>query len=210
MNEPEDRGARSTRRRWLSLGEAVAIVAVVISALTLWNNYQERSQSDAERRSEAVSSQRKAALLVLRATPRADGRTLVLSPHGDGQAIQDQTIIFPTALGLSPAQTSSDARIERSWFDSALIHARKQAGVDDRAPGDARLPILIVTHYLVDGDSHVDRAIYELGYATDHSLFGGTGVRLRGLSRVAPVAGEADGRKRIDALWASRTGTGRK
>ena len=42
------------RRRWLSLGETVAVIAVVISALTLWNNYDERKSAEAERRAAAA------------------------------------------------------------------------------------------------------------------------------------------------------------
>jgi len=135
--------------------------------------------------------------------PDRDGRTLALAPRADEQAIQSQTIRFPAKLGVSPAETSSDTRIEKSWFENALVSARKAAGVAD-APGDARLPVLIETHYLIDGDPHVDRAIYEVGYATSHSLLGGTDVHLRGLSRTGAVASVDAGQKRLDALWMTR------
>jgi len=198
--------AARVRRRWLTLGEMLAIVAVVISALTFWNSYSERTNSEAEHKAEAAQNQRKATLLTLKAVPDKDGRTLALSPRAEEQAIQSQTILFPSALNLSPAETSSDSRIERDWIEEALVRARKDAGASDATLGDARLPLLIVTHYLADGDPHVDRAVYELGYATSHSLLGGTSVRLRGLSRVGPVGNDDAGRKRIDALWATRLG----
>lgn len=201
---PSEREEKArVRRRLLNLGELLAIVAVAISALTLWNSYQERKSSEAAHASESAQSAKKAVVLTMRATADKDGRTLALAPHAENQAIQSQTIIFPTALGLSPAETSSDARIERDWFDGALIKARKAAGVEDRL-GDARIPIVIETHYLADGDPQVDRATFELGYATTHGLLSGTEVHLRGLSRLGQVASTAAGQKKIDAVWAVR------
>lgn len=201
---PQERAeAARVRRRLVNLGEILALVAVVISALTLWNSYAERKSSEATRASESAQSARKAVVLTLRASADKDGRILALSPRADNQVIQSQTIRFPAMLGLSPAETSGDARIERDWFDSALVKARKAAGVEQKL-GDARLPLVIETHYLADGEAEVDRAVFELGYATSHSLLGGTEVHLRGLSRVAATASGAVGQKKIDALWQSR------
>lgn len=203
VETPQEREAARIRRRWLTLGEVIAVLALIISALTLWNSYRERTNAEAEHAHETAQSARKAATLVLKATPDKDGRTLALAPHSEEQAIQDQIIYFPSKMGLSPAQTSSDARIEKRWFDRALIDARKAAGVDATL-GDARMPVLIETHYLADGDAQVDRAIYEVGYVTSHSLIGGTDVHLRGLSRAGAVKSVEAGQKQIDAIWATR------
>ena len=199
---PRERQEKArVRRRWLTLGELLAALAVAISALTLWNSYRERANAEARHHEETARSQRRAAVLTLKATPDKDGRTLALAPRAEEQAIQSQTIRFPSALGLPPAETSSDARIERGWIESALVHARKAAGVRDETIGDARVPVLIETRFLADGDPHTDRAVYELGYATSHSLIGGTTVHLKGLSRVGEAPSDAAGRARIDALW---------
>ena len=195
--------AARVRRRLLNLGEVIAILAVAISGLTFWNSYRERTNAEAQHAAESAQSAKKATLMILKATPDKDGRTLALAPRADEQAIQSQTIRFPAKLGVSPAETSSDTRIEKNWFESALVGARKAAGVED-TPGDARLPVVIETHYLTDGDPHTDRAIYEVGYATSHSFLGGTDVHLRGLSRTGPVTSVEAGQKRIDALWATR------
>ncbi len=201
---PQERAeAARVRRRWINLGELVAVLALLISALTFWNSYRERTNAEAEHASESAQTAKKAATLILKATPDKEGRTLALAPRADEQAIQSQTISFPAKLGLSPAETSSDSRIEKGWFESALVAARKAAGVAD-APGDARLPVVIETHFLSDGDPHVDRAIYEIGYATSHSFIGGTDIHLRGLSRTGSVPSSDVGQKRIDALWAVR------
>jgi len=201
---PQEREeAARVRRRLLNLGEVVAILAVLISALTFWNSYRERKNAEAEHASEAAQTARKAATLTLKATPDKEGRTLALAPRSDTQAIQSQTIRFPTPLGISAAETSSDARIDRDWFASPLVRARKAAGIEDR-PGDARLPVLVETHFLADGDPHVDRALYEIGYGTSHSLLGGTEIHLKGLSRTEAVQRLDAGQKRIDAIWAAR------
>jgi hypothetical protein len=201
---PQERAeAARVRRRWINLGELVAILALVISGLTLWNSYRERTNAEAEHAQESRQSVKKATTLILKATADKDGRTLALVPRADEQAIQSQTIYFPSKLGLSPAETSSDARIEKSWFESALVSARKEAGIEV-APGDARLPVLIETHYLTDGDAHVDRAVSEVGYVTSHSLIGGTDVHLRGLSRTGAVNSDVAGQKQIDTVWATR------
>jgi hypothetical protein len=195
--------AARVRRRLLNLGEVVALLAVLISGLTFWNSYRERTNSEAEHARETSESAKKAATLILKATPDKEGQTLVLAPRSDAQAIQSQTLRFPASLGLSPAEMSSDARIDRGWFASVLVKARKEAGVQD-GPGDSRLPVMIETHFLADGDPHVDRALYEVGYATSHSLLSGTDIHLRGLSRIGAVASVDAGQKRIDALWAAR------
>ena len=201
---PQERAeAARVRRRWVNLGEILAIGAVAISGLTLWNSYAERKASEAQHASESAQSAKKAVVLTLNATTDKEGKTLSIAPRADNQAIQSQTILFPTLLDLSPAETSSDARIERGWFENALVKARRAAGVEQRL-GDARLPIVIETNYLADGEPQTDRAVFELGYATSHSLLGGTEVHLRGLSRVGSTPDMAAGRKTIDALWKAR------
>lgn len=202
IESPQERQEKArVRRRWLTLGELLAILAVAISGLTLWNSYRERTNAEAQRHADAAQSRLKAAVLTLKAIPDKDGRTLALTPRAEEQAIQGQTIRFPSALGLSPAETSSDARIERGWIEGALVRARKTAGVRDATIGDARVPVLIETRFLADGDPHTDRAVYQLGYATSHSLIGGTTMHLKGLSRVGGVPSDGAGRARIDAMW---------
>jgi hypothetical protein len=201
---PQERAeAARVRRRWINLGELVAVLALVISALTLWNSYRERTNAEAEHASESAATAKKATVLVLKAVPDKDGKLLTLAPRSEEQAIQSQTIRFPAPLGITPADTSGDSRIERGWFQSALVNARKKAGIEER-PGDARLPVLIETHYLADGDAQVDRAVYELGYATSHGLLGGTEIRLRGLSRLGKASSARAGQQQIDALWQRR------
>lgn len=199
---PQERQEKArVRRRWLTLGELLAIAGVAISALALWNSYGERTASEAKQDAEEAVGRRKAATLVLKADADKDGRTLALSPRADSQAIQSQTIRFPAALGLQPVETSGDARIERGWLEDALVKARHAAGARPETAGDARLPLFITTVFLADGDPHTDRAVYQLGYLAEHGFLSGTSVRLRGLSRQGAAASDAAGQAQVDAMW---------
>ena len=198
---PEERREEArVRRRWLNLGELLAIAAVTISALTFWNSYRERTNSEADRRAETVRSSQAAGTLVLRATPSHDGRMLSLTTRADNQSVQSQTVVFPTSLALDPVDTTGDGRIEHGWFESALVHARKAAGGSHDQTGDARLPVLITSHFLVDGAPATDRALFAIGYRASRALLGGTTIRLTGLSRIEGVHDDASGRRRLDAL----------
>jgi len=204
---PAEEKAR-VRRRLLTLGEVLAVAAVAISGLTFWNSYSERTSGEAERMDaarKAAEADRKtsqrARTLVLRATPNRDADRLDLAPLQAGQAIQSQTVAFPSALGVNPVETTGDSRIEADWFGSELRKARRSAGIDDDAPGDHKLPVLVSTRLLGDDTLTTDVAIYDVGYALEGRLLGGHDVRLRGLSLVERGG---DG-KRLDALWARRT-----
>ena len=64
---PQERQEKArVRRRWLTLGELIAIAGVLISALALWNSYRERTTSEARQTADATTSAHKAAVLVLR------------------------------------------------------------------------------------------------------------------------------------------------
>lgn len=195
--------AAAIRRRWITLGEGLAVVAVIISALTLWNNYAERTSSEAERAAAEQAADARAATLTLKGTARRDGKQLDLAPTRAEQTIQSQSIAFPAALGIAPIGTAGEARIESRWFGEALKKARRAAGLSDRPKGDARLPVAITTRYLVDGDSHSEVALYDIGYALDGQMFGGAAVRLRGLSLIAH-SDETRAPAQLEKLWKAR------
>jgi hypothetical protein len=198
--------AAAIRRRWITLGEVLAVVAVLISALTLWNSYTERTRQEADRLHDEQKAGAKAATLTLKATPVSGGRALTLATIRPEQVIQGQNIAFPTPLDVRAVETAGDARIEADWFGDRLKKARLDAGMDERTRGDARLPVAITTHYLVDGTPRTDVAIYDIGYVLGGKLFGGATIHLRGLSLVERTTDEK-ARARIDALWKARSST---
>ncbi|HEX8447013.1 MAG TPA: hypothetical protein VF649_10410 [Sphingomonas sp.] len=206
MTETPKEKAESARirRRWVTLGEVLAVAAVAISGLSLWNSYTERQDERIEKSGEAARATIANRTLLLKAIADRSARRLDLAPLRPEQSIQSQTIRFPAALGLSPIDTTGDARIESGWFDTALVKARRAAGMKPETRGDERLPVLLTTRYLADGVLVTDHAIYDIGYATDTAFLSGTSVRLRGLSLVARV--RDDGTKRLDSLWAGKAG----
>lgn len=199
-----------TRRRLISLGELVAVLAVLISALGLFNSWSERRQKDQERitsEQKAAAAERRAtaaAGLLLRARPDKSGSRLDLSPAREEQVVQMQTLTFPAKLGISPVETSGDARIEASWFTGNLKKARRAAKRPDETTGDERLPVLIETVYVDGGETRRDRTLYDIGYAVrEGGLFGGSQVELRGVSLVARKADAAA----LDARWRRQFGS---
>jgi len=123
-----------------------------------------------------------------------------LKPAAPEQSVQSQTILFPTALDVSPAATTGEPRIEGGWFEHALVKAREAAGLPDNSRGDERLPVVIVTQYLADGDPHDDVALYDVGYTISGKFLGGHSVTLRGISLVAKVKRD-HAQAKLDARW---------
>ncbi len=191
--------AAAIRRRWITLGEVLAVAAVMISALTLWNSWTERSDSEATKAQEAQQASTRAGTLALTATASGE-RELSLKPGSADQLVQSQTISFPSALGADPAETTGEPRIEAGWFDRALKKARNEAGLPDDSRGDERLPVAITTRFLVNGAAYEDVAIYDIGYTISGRLLAGHSVTLRGLSLVSRVK-SGDAQKRLDARW---------
>lgn len=199
---PETRAqeAAAIRRRWITLGEVIAVLAVSISGLTLYLNWADRQDERAEKAAQSRVASSRSATLVLNADEVGDDR-MTLKPTDPDQVVQSQTILFPKALALSPVDTTGDPRIEVGWFDDALKKARAQAKLPDDSVGDERLPVAITTRFVVAGEAHEAVALYYIGYGISGRLLAGHDVRLRGLSRVAALkAGNAQAA--VDARWA--------
>jgi hypothetical protein len=191
--------AAAIRRRWITLGEVLAVIAIVISGLTLWNSWSERRDSAAVKSADAQRTSTRAATLVLIAADSGE-RALTLKPVSAEQSVQSQKMLFPTALGAAPAQTTGEPRIEAAWFDRALIKAREAAHLPDNSRGDERLPVVITTRFLVDGEAHEDVALYDIGYTVSGRLLSGHNVTLRGLSLVTRVK-SGSAQAKLDARW---------
>jgi hypothetical protein len=199
--EAERREAAAIRRRWITLGEVLAVIGVLISALALWNSYAERRGNEAERNAEKAEKGAVSRTLALKAA--GGGRTLTLEPRDPAQTIRSQTVLFP-----SPLETKVDAlvepRIEAGWVKQAVKKAHDLGRKEAKGPGDARMPVAIATRFDNGSGTFTDAAIYDVGYKeSGGGLFGGTNVTLSGISlveRVSPAKAQA----RLDAVWNSR------
>jgi len=200
----EEADAAAVRRRWITLAEVLGVIAVLISGLTLWNAYRQRTGEEADKAAARAQAEAQAQILLLRATPDREGRILTLAAADSGQTIQNQTIAFPAGLGAATVDTVSEPRIEARWFEQALFHAREAQGGHEESRGDERLPVAITTFFFSGGAMRRDSAIYDIGYRVEGGgLLGGHKVRMRGISRVETVS-PRNAQARLDAIWRSR------
>lgn len=188
-------GAAKTRRRWINLAELVALLGLVIAALGLWNSWQDRRDAhDARTQAEAANA-RDQSRVDLTATPRDGGRELLLKdPRHD---IQDVTIAFPSALGVTAQRPLADPVITADPLRDALLK-----GNDHHA---GRLPVLVTTR-VVDGDSgHSVAAIYDVVWTTKRGMLGlgGRGLSLNAIRLVRRGGTQAG----LDSLWAREKAT---
>jgi hypothetical protein len=203
LKEARAAEAAAIRRRWITLGEMLAVLAVGISALTLYLNWADKKDERADKAAQSRKASSRAAILVLNADMVKDDRIALKTTDPD-QVVQSQTILFPRALGIAPVDTTGDPRIEADWFESALKKARAKAKLPDDSVGDERLPVAITTRFVVGGDAHENVALYDIGYGIKGGWIAGHSVSLRGLSRVDTLKSAA-AQARIDARWAQLT-----
>ena len=173
---PSERAeAAAIRRRWITLGEIVAVAGLIISALALYFSYADRRADEAERRREKASEEKVRSAILLTATPTDGGRKLKL---GDpNHSVQSITIAFPTASGIGAQTSSVTPEIDSRWFAAKLL------ALTDKGPDDAtgKLPVLITADYW-DGDTQRhDAAIYDIVWESHGRLIEGRALRLKGL-----------------------------
>jgi len=191
MSETPDQAR--TRRRWISLAEAVAVAGVIIGALTLWNSWSERRADQASKVAEQAAATRAEARVELSATPRHDGRELLLKD--ERHELQDVAITFPKPLGITPQHPAGDPVIDASTGLDKTLLKLTDGGADDRA---GRVPVLITVSY-VDGDAtRTTTGLYDVVWRTQGRHLFGRALKLEGL-RLRQRAGTAAA---LAAAWA--------
>jgi hypothetical protein len=169
---------------WLTVGEIVGVLALVIAGLNFWDSHQEHAaearREQAQARREQAQSQAETAFV---ATGDADpqGRAVILRPLKTTQAIQSQRYTFPTDVSGDAKDVTADRpHIELDWLADGLKHALEAAHA--KPSGAARVPVVIETVYVEDGDTHTDRSLYQVGFAWKRGFLGAWQVRLRGIA----------------------------
>lgn len=165
MNESE-------RRRWINLGELIALAALIVSGLGVWIAWK----SSNDKKPAQVVEQRTPLPLTLRAKQEDDGERLAISPVEDSQALESLTVTLP---GASPIQVGSDGELSASDVQAALKGR-------DNEPKDRTLSIRarMDAHYVELGKDRTASGTYTLRYMwKGGGLFGGRSLRLVALSR---------------------------
>lgn len=160
-----------TRRRWIALGEVIAIAALIVSAFGVWIAWKGNSNDKPTR----VVEQRQPIPLTLRGTVERDGRELVIAPVEQSHAIESLTL---TVAGASSVELGSDGALDAGDFEDAL----KNKDGDDK--GTHSVSVRIAVRYVEMGADRKGGGPYVLRYRWEGGgLLGGRSLRFIGLSR---------------------------
>lgn len=183
------------QRFWLTAGEIVGVLALVIAGLNYWES---RQQHQEESRREQVSAQAEAAFVAVGQTDR-EGRRIAISPLKGTQAIQSQRYLFPRDVSASAREiNASRPGIDVAWIAEGVRAALGTARV--KGGGEGVIPVAIQTSYIEEGDERTDLSLYRIGYSWKPRLFGGEQIRLQGLALVRRTV-TGDAQKLVETRW---------
>ncbi len=198
--------AKRRFRFWITLSELVGVLAVLIAGLNFWDSHRERVR-DAKQAAAAEHAASGRSAFVVSAQMVADGARLTFRPLDPAQAIQDERYIFPRAvLGHEMEVSAASPQIDCDWIQDGLraqVARLRKAGAG--SDGEGTIPVGVVATYVQDGDMHVDRSLYRLGYAWRGRLFGGPRLALQGVSLIRrAIPGDLGGA--VETAWVRETG----
>ena len=159
---------KKSRLRWITLGEAIAIAALVISGVGLWRELIKTDEKP------VVVEKQSSIPLRLRGQVTDDGRTLEIAPIENSHALQSVTI----TAGISKIELGSDGELSAKAVENALGKSAEEGD------GTHRLRVRIEARYVEAGADKFTADSYTLTYRwNDGGLLGGRSLRLAGLSR---------------------------
>jgi hypothetical protein len=154
------------RKTWISLGETIALAALIISGAGLYLAWKDK---DGPTR---VVEQRQSIPLTLRGVPVDDGRALEISPVEPGHGLQSLTVALK---GSAPLEVGSDGRLDASDIERALGDVEKKSGA---------VSARIDTRYVEAGTDRKASRTYRIRYRWEGGgLFGGRSLRIAGFGR---------------------------
>ena len=163
---------RRSRLRWVTLGEAIAIAALIISGVGVWLSWKD---SGKDKGTTTILERRQSIPLALRGRSESEGRTLRITPVEDSHALQSLTV---TAQGAKPIELGSDGELSARDLESAL----GEKAADGK--GTHRARVRIAAKYVEAGADKSATGSYVITYRREGGgLFGGRSLRLVGLSR---------------------------
>ena len=173
MNDkPTTEAERKSRLRWVTLGEAIALAALIVSGAGLWLSWK---TSDTDKGPTTVVEKKQAVPLALRGKASEDGRTLEISPVENNHALQSLNIIV---AGSDAIDVGSDGELSASDLENAL---------GDKAPdgkGTQRVRVRVDARYIEAGADKSASGSYVISYRWEGGgLLGGRSLRLTGFSR---------------------------
>jgi hypothetical protein len=159
-----------SRGRWITLGEIIALLALVVSAAGLWLTWN----SDGNDKPTRVVEQKQAIPLTLRGKASNGGRSLTIEPVESSHALESLTL---TIKGASPIEVGSDGELGASDVEAALQNREESKGAHS-------VPVQIAARYVEMGKDRRGGGSYVLRYRWEGGgLFGGRSLRLTGFGR---------------------------
>jgi hypothetical protein len=173
MNEQQQSEARRRARlRWVTLGEAIAIAALIVSAVGVWIGWK---TSTADKDPTTVIEKRQAVPLALRGRPREDGQILEISPVESGHALQSLNLIV---AGASAIDVGSDGELGAADLERAL------GDLAADGEGTHRVRVRIDARYVEAGSDRTATGSYVISYRwKGGGLFGGRSLRFAGMAK---------------------------
>ena len=167
-NVPET-ADQAKRRRLITLGEIIALAALIISGLGLWNGWSGRSDKPA-----VIVETARSVPLALRGKVEEDGKRLAIAPVEAGHALEALTL---TAPGKPALDLGSEPRLAASAVEGLINGARKKEGTGS-------LRVNFIGRYIETGTERRGGGHYWIAYRwTDGGLFGGHSLRVTGMTR---------------------------
>ena len=173
MNDtPASEAKRKSRLRWVTLGEAIALAALIISGIGVWLSWKGSSEDKAPT---TIVERRQAIPLALRGRAQSDGRSLEIMPVEDSHALQSLTV---APQGVKPIELGSDGELSARDLENALGESPPDG------KGTHRARVGIAARYVEAGADKSATGSYVISYRWEGGgLFGGRSLRLVGLSR---------------------------
>ena len=173
MNDaPKTEAERKSRLRWVTLGESIAIAALIVSAAGVWLSWK---GSDQDKGPTTVVEKRQAVPLALRGKPVDGGQSLEISPVETGHALQSLNVIV---AGSSAIDVGSDGELSASELEKAL----GDKAADGK--GTHRLNVRMDARYVEAGADKTATGSYVIAYRWEGGgLLGGRSLRITGMSR---------------------------
>lgn len=167
-DSPETPAQKRARLRWVTLGEAIAIAALILSGLGLWHELNKREEAK-------VIVEKPAAIpLALRARTVDNGRALEIAPVEDGHALQSMIL----AANGSTIELGSDGRLEAEAVEDMLGEAAAEG------KGTHRFAVRVAADYIEAGADKTATGNYVVSYKWESGgLLGGRTLRLVGMTR---------------------------
>ena len=181
--------AAATRRRWINLGEFVAVVGLIIAGISLWLTYADRKADIADKQAEKTAEAQDRSHYQVKTSVRGNAITI---DADDRHSLGDIAVTFPSGLGVSP-QTGATQTIPAGWYERALLKAT-DGGPDNQT---GKLPVLLTVNYMDDDKPLSTTGVFDIVWKTDGRPLLGRSLRIIGMRLHERGGSQA----RIDALW---------